>query len=320
MGLPGMPDPLEDLHDPKSREQLTRLRANSGEVIESTRLARLLQGFRSQKGIYKPAGSPYALWVRETLRSPYSDQVSGQVDRPDGSWLYKYSPEGRQGKTDMSLATNRALLRCQEDGVPVGVLRQTSAAKGAVAYEVMGLAYVTAFDGTHFLLRGEPIRWEDVTPSPPAIMPFRPFEEHPLRESLERRRLRDLHFGVAVRRAYREKCSLCEVGYRVRGRSLGLEAAHIIPVSENGTSADVRNGVLLCRNHHVLFDEFTWTPDEDLRVHVADDEQFRESAAANCVLDWEGKRLPNLPEKADLQPAAEAVRFRLEQFERFWRG
>jgi len=102
-------------------------------------------------------------------------------------------------------------------------------------------------------------------------------------------------------------------------RPLGLEAAHIIPVSENGTSADVRNGVLLCRNHHVLFDEFTWTPDEDLRVHVADDEQFRKSAVANCVLDWEGKRLPNLPEKADLRPGAEAVRFRLEQFERFWR-
>ena len=34
----------------------------------------------------------------------------------------------------------------------------------------------------------------------------------------------------------------------------------------------------------------------------------------------EGKRLPNLPEKADLRPAAEAVRFRLEQFERFWRS
>ena len=50
------------------------------------------------------------------------DQVSGQVDRPDGSWLYKYSPEGRQGKMDMGLATNRALLRNREDGVPVGTL------------------------------------------------------------------------------------------------------------------------------------------------------------------------------------------------------
>ena len=315
----GMPDPLHDLRDEKSREQLTWLRANYGEIIESERLGRLLQGFRSQKGIYKPSGSRHALWVRETLRSPYSDEVSGQVDRPDGSWLYRYSPEARQGRTHLSLDTNRALLQNQADGVPVGVLRQVSDARGAAAYEVLGLAYVTGFDGTHFLLRGEPIRWEDVTPST-TIAPFRPFEEHPVREAPQLRLLRDRYFGVAVRRAYHEKCSLCEVGYRVRGRPLGLEAAHIIPVNANGTSADVRNGVLLCRNHHVLFDEYAWAPDEDLRVHVADDDQFRRSAVANCVLDWEGKRLPNLPEKTDLLPAPEAIRFRLEQFERFWRS
>ena len=164
------------------------------------------------------------------------------------------------------------------------------------------------------------IEWEDVGPSPVPTSVFRPFEERDPRESLQRRRLRDQRFGVVVRMAYHERCSLCEVGYRVRGRPLGLEAAHIIPVRKRGTSVDVRNGLLLCANHHVLFDEFAWTPDEDLRVQVADDEQFRESAVANCVLDWEGKRLPNLPEKADLQPAAEAVRFRMDQFERFWRS
>src|SRR3990172_3715173 len=146
----GMPDPIDGLRDEKSREQLTWLRANYGEIIESERLGRLLQGFRSQKGIYKPSGSRHALWVRETLRSPYSDEVSGQVDRPDGSWLYRYSPEGRQGRADLGLDTNRALLRNQKDGVPVGVLRQVSDARGAAAYEVLGLAYVTGFDGTHF--------------------------------------------------------------------------------------------------------------------------------------------------------------------------
>ena len=140
-----------------------------------------------------------------------------------------------------------------------------------------------------------------------------------MRLSPEWRQLRDQRFGVVVRRAYHERCSLCEVGYRVRGRPLGLEAAHIIPVSEKGTSADVRNGLLLCRNHHVLFDAFAWAPDEDLRVHVAEDAPFRESAAANCVLEWEGRRLPNLPEKAELRPAAEAVRFRMERFDQFWK-
>lgn len=315
--LLGMPDSLDALDNGTQRDQLSWLRTNYGEVIESARLARLLQGFRSQKGIYKPARSPYALWVRETLRGPYPDQEP--EFNPDGTWLYRYSPEGRQGRIDLSLDTNRALLRCQEDRVPVGVLRQKSAEHGSAAYEILGLAYVVGFDGTHFLLRGEAIEWEELAP-PEQVPPFRPFEERDPRESLQRRQLRDQRFGVTVRMAYHEKCSLCEVGYRVRGRPLGLEAAHIIPVSEHGNSVDIRNGVLLCRNHHTLFDGFAWTPDEDLRVFVADDEQFRRSAAANCVLDWEGKRLPNLPGRVELLPAAEAVRYRLDQFEQFWRS
>jgi len=47
-----------------------------------------------------------------------------------------------------------------------------------------------------------------------------------------------------------------------------------------------------------------------------DDDDFRRSAQANCVLDWEGKRLPNLPGQTDLYPAREALRYRLERFER----
>ncbi len=103
---------------------------------------------------------------------------------------------------------------------------------------------------------------------------------------------------------------------RVLRQARGLEAAHIIPVGDRGNAGDIRNGLLLCRNHHVLFDELAWTPDEDLRVLVADDDGFRRSAQANCVLDWEGRRLPNLPGRADLHPAAEALRYHLERFER----
>ena len=104
----GMPDPLADLNDPKQRDQLSWLRVNYGEIVESTRLARLLQGFRSQKGIYKPAGSRHALWVRETLRGPYPDQEPEY--HPDGTWTYRYAPEGRRGTIDLNLDTSRGLL------------------------------------------------------------------------------------------------------------------------------------------------------------------------------------------------------------------
>ncbi len=308
-----MGDPVDSLSDERFRQQLLWLRTNYGTVIDSSRLARLVQGFRSQKGIYKPTGSPYALWVRQTLRGVYPDEEPHYCS--DGSWTYRYSPEGREGRIDMDLDTNRALLRGMEDRIPVGVMRQASVASGSRAYEILGLAYVESYDGKHFVLRGEPISWVDLPTPQRGPVPFKPFEEGPERLASQLRRLRDQRFGIAVRKAYHEKCSLCEVGYRVRGRVLGVEAAHIIPVSDRGTSADIRNGMLLCSNHHVLFDEMAWTPDEDLRVLVASDKGFRESAAANCILNWEGKKLPNLPEVTQLQPAAQALQYRLERFE-----
>ncbi len=309
-----MGDPIDSVSDELFRQQLLWLRTNYGTVVDSSRLGRLVQGFRSQKGIYKPTGSRYALWVRQTLRGVYPDEEPHYF--PDGSWTYRYSPEGRDGQIDMNLDTNKALLRGMEDRIPVGVVRQVSGLAGDRAYEILGLAYVERFDGTHFVLRGESISWTAVPVGEKNPPPFKPFEEGPCRLGAQIRRLRDQRFGVAVRKAYHEKCSLCEVGYRVRGRVLGLEAAHIIPIGDHGTSADIRNGILLCSNHHVLFDEFAWTPDEDLRVLVADDEGFRRSAAVNCVLDWEGKRLPNLPETRALLPAAEALTYHLERFER----
>src|SRR5439155_11094715 len=132
-----MSDPLDNVVDDELRRQLLWLRTNIDTIVESERLGKLVQGFRSQKGIYKPSGSPYALWVRQTLRGAYPDQEPEY--HADGSWTYRYSPEGRAGVTDMGLDTNRALLRCQEDRIPIGVMRQ-AAGRGGRGYEVPGLA------------------------------------------------------------------------------------------------------------------------------------------------------------------------------------
>jgi hypothetical protein len=308
-------DPLENLHDAEST-QLARIRELYGQVVTSETLRSEIHGFRGQKGIYKPGGSDYALWVRETSRGAYPDREP--TIHPDGSWTYPYSPEGRDGQTDLDLASNRGLLACQNDRRPVGVFREVDRIDGKVAYQVLGLAYVEGYDGHHFLLRGESI---DVTATPlvetfvPAFQMF----EGPMEaiESLQRQ-IRDQRFGVVIRQLYHEKCSLCEVGYRLRGKSIGLDAAHIIPLKSHGVIADVRNGLLLCKNHHALFDDYGWTIDEDLRVRVAPEAGFRRSAAANHVLGWEGKKLPNVPARGEDNPAPEAIRWRLDAFDRAW--
>jgi hypothetical protein len=264
-------------------------------------------------GIYKPKGARHALWVRETLHGPYPDEEPTLL--PDGSWTYRYSPEGRGGKSDMSLPTNRALQRCMDDGVPIGVLRQRASGAGGSSYEILGLAYVEGYDGRHFHLRSEPIVVES-QPSKDEHLPFVAFEEKHLAESA--RMVRDSRFGVAVRLAYRGKCAACEIGFHIRGASVGLEAAHLIPANKKGTSLDVRNGILLCANHHALMDAFGWTLDEDLCVVIAADKEFRRSAEPNHILRLEGKRPPNLPDAKAIWPALEAVRFRLNEFEQYW--
>ncbi len=274
----------------------------------------MVPGFKGQKGIYKPVGSAHALWVRQTLRRAYPDKE--RVVNPDGSWTYDYAPEGREGRPDMSLATNRALLRCKADGVPVGVFREVRTGRGGRTYEIQGLGYVEGFDGTHFRIAGEPIDVSDRPVEEPGRMRFEPFDRTFPTLAAVLRRNRDLRFKLAVRRVYHERCSLCNLGYRLAETPLALEAAHLIPVEDLGTSKDVRNGMLLCSNHHHLFDRFAWTLDEDLRVRVTEDRAFRRTAAPNHVMKVEGKRLPNLPDSALELPDPLAIRYRMDLFER----
>ncbi len=92
------------------------------------------------KGIYKPHYMEYALSVRQTLDSPYADKEVQR--RPDGSWAYPYFQENPDPAQRDKEATNRGLVRCMYDGVPVGVLLQTKPKPG-VEYEVIGLALVS---------------------------------------------------------------------------------------------------------------------------------------------------------------------------------
>jgi hypothetical protein len=307
-----MVDPLLKVSNQRDQMVLQKIRELMGKIEPSSKLQGIVPGFKTQKGIYKPTDSPYALWIRHTARGIYADKDFTYL--PDGSWTYKYMPEARRGIIDLSLSTNQSLIKCRDDKIPLGVFIQREIPGLQRSYQILGLAYVEDFDGTHFIIHGEAIDPEDPPMMSDRITSFEPFERNPNRMSPAMRMLREQAFQTAVHRVYHEKCSLCELGYRYQGQSFAVEAAHIIPVSKHGTSKDIRNGVLLCRNHHSLFDSNLWAFDEDYRILVNPDRQFRQSAVNNCVLKMEGKKLPNLPEAQYDLPAAEAIRFRLKEF------
>jgi hypothetical protein len=103
------------------------------------------------KGIYKPAWSPYALSVRQTLGGPYPDREP--IHRPDGTWVYQYFQENAAADERDDEFTNRGLVACWNDGVPVGVMRQLQG-KPAVRYVILGVATVAGWDGGYFFFEG----------------------------------------------------------------------------------------------------------------------------------------------------------------------
>jgi putative restriction endonuclease len=103
------------------------------------------------KGIYKPHYTEYALSVRQTLESPYADQEVQR--RSDGSWVYPYFQENGDPAQRDKEATNRGLVKCMNDGVPVGVLLQVKPKPG-VQYEILGLAAVSEWKDGYFVLEG----------------------------------------------------------------------------------------------------------------------------------------------------------------------
>jgi len=75
------------------------------------------------------------------------------------------------------------------------------------------------------------------------------------RRSIQTKKRSQAAFRAAVIRRYGERrCALCSAPPEV------IEAAHIVPVSDSG-SDDSGNGLLLCRNHHALFDLGKWSLD-----------------------------------------------------------
>ena len=103
------------------------------------------------KGIYKPSWTNYALSVRQSLRGPYSDR--DPEIRSDGTWTYHYFQENADPSQRDSQYTNRGMVDCMRDGVPVGVLRQVSP-KPLPTYQILGLALVVGWEEGYFRLEG----------------------------------------------------------------------------------------------------------------------------------------------------------------------
>lgn len=197
------------------------------------------------KGIHKPAGWRYALSIRQNLKSPYSD---GEPEhRADGSWSFKYFQELNDPDMRDRAFTNRGLLSCLMDGVPVAVLRQMTP-KPRSTYEILGLARVVDWDAGYFTLEGY-VHGKALTAA--AVLTDHLFNLGDARERISASmvmRQGGAFFRAMMMDAYEGMCAIssCKTAEV-------LEAAHIVPYLGKATNR-LHNGVLLRADLHLLFD------------------------------------------------------------------
>ena len=230
------------------------------------------------KGIYKPAWSEYALSVRQTLGSHYPDKEP--VRRADGTWRYMYFQEGSDPTARDAEFTNKGLMACRRDGVPVGVMRQVSG-KPNVRYDILGLALVVSWERGYFHLEGFSGQGTVHGPGPEGVVPglLQEIETRQESEGVDPADITDERERVltaVVRRrgqpAFR-RALLARYGSTcpVTGCSVQavLEATHI--ASHQGVASNYpENGLLLRSDIRTLFDlGLLAVNEDDLRVLLA---------------------------------------------------
>lgn len=188
------------------------------------------------KGIWKPAILTSALSITTTYRPPgvvrpYDDLIH----ESDGLLRYKWNGIERDE------ATNRSLRSAMQFGVPL--IWFFGVGKGVFKPIFPVFVVGEEEENRQFIL--------DAAPSGNAEQEEGVAEQF-LRRYLKvetRRRLFQAVFRGTVMRAYEGRCAVCSLQH---GQL--LDAAHIIPDSDDDGVASVVNGMALCKIHHAAFD------------------------------------------------------------------
>jgi putative restriction endonuclease len=210
----------------------------------------------SMQGIFKPRVLPeLPLTIRTAVDGPYDD-APGRDD------VLFYAYRG----VDPEHHENRALREAKRQQVPLIYLRGVLKGRYVPVWPV----FVVGDDpgGLHFTIAADDKRLSALQ-SPGSLATGVSYsQETELRRRYVTREVRQrLHqqgFRERVLDAYRQQCALC----RLRHREL-LDAAHIIPDTEERGEPLVRNGLSLCRLHHAAYDAFLLAVRPDYTVEVS---------------------------------------------------
>ena len=194
----------------------------------------------SYQGIWKPRTFEATLSIVTTYRSPRQVRPYDDDLGPDGLHRYKWRGD------DPHHPENVGLRRAMELRLPI--IWYTGVGGKPPQYQVTAPVYLIDEEPElqQFVLA--PLENADDVPAPGGDSQM----VTALRRYLKRQTVVRLHqpvFRSQVLVAYDDHCAVCNFAHPEL-----LDAAHIIPDSEERGVPDVSNGIALCKIHHAAFD------------------------------------------------------------------
>lgn len=289
----------------------------TGKRMHGKRIPGVDDGFAiaAQRGIHVPAKTGIALSVTVAKGSIYSATDRPFIELPDGTWILEYSAHRNNTGGKTVPYWNAGLIKCLEEGYPVGVFIQDSGSN----YDRY-LAFVEEYhpDREVFTLHG-PVtaatesRFSfgvldlDVSEGDEASKQFTVayLEEDNRKIATIQRAVRSgqSRFRAQLMDAYDGKCACTGCGVAET-----LQAAHIIGY-RGSRSNIVSNGLLLRADMHLLFDSSLITIDPDTYSFVPS------KRLEGTDYEAYGGQMMRLPKSKALRPNEECLAAHYEKFQ-----
>ena len=257
----------------------------------------------SAQGIFKPAVMDLPLTITTTAEGPYDDSFAG-----DDVLMYRYRG------TNPNHHDNVGLKRCMAEQLPLIYFH------GHVKnlYQPIWPVYIV---GAHdesltFEVRADQMlvamTERSLGNAAESSLAYDTEQEHRRRyaTALVRQRLHQASFRERVLSAYREHCALC----RLKHREL-LDAAHIVPDTDEWGSPEVRNGLSLCKIHHAAYDKNVLGVTPDYKVEIREDvlQEIDGPMLLHGLQEMHGAKLW-VPRRDDFRPDRDRLAWRYERF------
>ncbi|MGM0587193.1 MAG: HNH endonuclease [Bacteroidota bacterium] len=246
-----------------------------------------------QRGIWKPKVMDLPISITTVPDGPYNDEI-----RKDDYLYYRY-----QGN-DPARYDNVWLRECMKNDIPLVYFRGLIPGRYYAAWPM-------------YIVDDFP---QDLTFKVAADNQYETTAETEFAKASESRRayitanvkqrLHQRGFRERVMKAYQSQCAFC----RLKHIEL-LDAAHIIPDSEEMGDASVNNGLSLCKIHHAAFDQHIIGVTPDYQIKVKED-VLREKDGPmlkHGIQELQDERLI-LPSSRTAYPDQEALDWRYQQF------